>query len=65
MKYKVIWILGLLCMVLGVAVIILELTAHEKSVVRSIAAGATPITIGSMLIAISVSFERRKNSSRS
>lgn len=63
MKYKVMGIIGLLLLVLGVALIILQLIEGEKTVVGSIAAGSSPIVTGSVLIGISRMLER-KNASR-
>jgi hypothetical protein len=53
MKHKVMQITGALLMVLGAALIILQLMAREKSVIGSIAGGATPISMGSILIGVS------------
>ena len=63
MKYKVIRIIGVLLLVLGGTVIILQLMAREKSVIGSIAVGATPITIGAMLLGTSLMLENKKKSS--
>ena len=63
MKYKVIRIIGVLLLVLGVALIILQLMTGEKSVVGSIAAGATPITMGSLLVGVSFMLEKKKKAS--
>ena len=64
MKHKVIGIIGVLLIVLGVALIILQLMAREKgsSVIHSIARGATPITMGTLLIGVSRMLERKKAS---
>ena len=62
MKHKVIRIIGVLLLVLGAAIIILELRATEKSVIGSIAKGATPITIGALLLGVSRMLERKKAS---
>ena len=63
MKYKVIRIIGVLLLVLGAALIILQLMAREKSVIGSIAGGATPITTGALLLGVSRMLERRKKAS--
>jgi predicted phage tail protein len=63
MKYKITGITGLLLIVLGATLIILQLMANEKSVIRSIAVGASPISVGCMLIGVSRMFAR-KNASR-
>ena len=60
MKYKVIRIIGVLLLVLGAALIILHLTAGEKSVIGSIAGGATPIITGCILLGVSRMLERKK-----
>ena len=62
MKHKVIGIIGVLLLVLGAALIILQLMAGEKSVIGSIAGGATPIFMGSILLAVSRRLERKKAS---
>lgn len=62
MKYKVVRIFGVLLLILGVALIVLQLMAREKSVIRSIAGGATPISIGSILLGVSGMLERKKAS---
>ena len=60
---KVIRIIGVLMVVLGVAVIILQLTTTEKSVVGSIAGGAMPIIMGALVLAVSLAASRRKKAS--
>ena len=52
----------MLLLVLGAALIILQLMAKEKSVIGSIAAGATPITMGALLLGVSRRLERKKAS---
>ena len=63
MKYKIIRIIGVLMLVFGAALIILQLAAKEKSVVGSIAAGATPIIMGTLVLAVSFAAERRAKAS--
>ena len=63
MKYKVIRIIGVLLLVLGAGVIILQLMAREKSVIGSIAGGATPITMGALLLGVSRMLENKKKAS--
>jgi hypothetical protein len=55
MKHKVLRIIGVLLLVLGAALIILQLMAREKgsSVIHSIARGAAPICFGSLFLAVS------------
>ena len=62
MKYKVIRMIGVGLLVLGVALVILQLMAGEKSVIGSIAAGATPITMGALLLGVSLRIERKEAS---
>jgi hypothetical protein len=62
MKHKVLGIIGVLLLVLGATLIILQLMAGEKSVIRSIAGGATPISMGSILLGVSRMLERKKAS---
>ena len=61
MKYKVIRIIGVLLLVLGAALIILQLMAREKgsSVIHSIARGSTPIIMG----ALALGWSKRKKAS--
>ncbi len=63
MKYKIIRIIGVLMLVFGAALIILQLAAKEKSVVGSIAAGATPIIMGTLVLAVSFAASRRQKAS--
>ena len=60
MKHKVIGIIGVLLVVLGAALIILQLMAREKSVIGSIAGGATPIIMGALVLGLSLGLSRRK-----
>lgn len=62
MKHKVVGIIGVLLLVLGVLLIILQFMAGGKSVVGSIAVGATPISMGTILIAVSRMLERKQAS---
>ena len=63
MKYKVIRIMGVVLLVLGAALIILQLMAREKSVIGSIAAGGTPICLGGVLLGLSLRLENKKKAS--
>jgi len=63
MKHKVVRIIGVLLLVLGAALIILQLTTTEKSVVGSIAGGATPIIMGALVLGASFGSSRRKKAS--
>ncbi len=60
MKHKVLRIIGVLLLVLGAALIILQLMAREKSVFKSIAGGATPISMGSILLGASRRLDKKK-----
>jgi hypothetical protein len=62
MKHTVIGIIGLLMMVLGVGLIILQLMEGGKSVVGSIATGSSSIAIGSVLIGMSQVLKRKRAS---
>ena len=62
MKHEVIRIIGMLLLVLGAALIVLQLTEGGKSVIKTLAKGATPISIGSILIGVSRGLERKKAS---
>ena len=59
MKHKVLRIIGVLLLVLGATLIILHLMAGEKSVIGSIAGGATPIIMG----ALALGWSKRKKAS--
>ena len=63
MIHQVIGIVGLLLLVLGVVLIILQITEGEKTVIRSIAGSATPIFMGTILIVMSRVLERKKKAS--
>lgn len=63
MKYKVIRVIGVLLLVLGVALIVLQLFAREKSFIGSIAAGSTSIANGAVLIGISSMLQNKKKRS--
>ena len=63
MKYKVIRIIGVVLLVLGAALIILQLMAGEKSVFRSIAAGGSFIGLGGGLLGLSLRLENKKKAS--
>ena len=63
MKHKVIGIIGVLLLVLGAALIILQLMEGKKSVFRSIAAGGTPICLGGVLLGLSLRLENKKKAS--
>ena len=62
-KYKVVRIIGLLLLVLGVALIILQMMEGGKSVVGTIAAGGAPITLGFALLGLSFRLENKLKAS--
>ena len=63
MKYKVIRIIGVVLLVLGATLIILQLMAGEKSVIGSIAAGGGPICVGGVLLGLSLRLENKEKAS--
>jgi hypothetical protein len=63
MKYKVIRIIGVVLLVLGAALIILQLMAREKSVFGSIAAGGVPICLGGVLLGLSLRLQNKEKAS--
>jgi hypothetical protein len=63
MNYKVIRIIGVVMLVLGAAAIIIAILEEEKSVIRSIAAGGTPILIGGILLGRSLRLENKNKAS--
>ena len=63
MNYKVIRIIGVVLLVLGAAAIILQIMGGGKSVIRSIAAGGTPILIGGILLGRSLRLENKSKAS--
>ncbi len=62
-RYKVIRIIGVVLLVLGAAIIILQIMEGGKSVIGSIAGGATPITMGALLLGISLRLENKEKAS--
>ncbi len=54
-RYKVIRIIGVVMLVLGAALIILQIMEGGKSVIHAIGAGGTPICIGGVLLGLSLS----------
>lgn len=63
MNYKVIRIIGVVMLVLGAAVILMGILEGEKSVLRSIAAGGTPILIGGILLGRALRMENDSQAS--
>ena len=62
-KYKVIRIIGVVLLVLGAALIILQIMEGGKSAIGSIAGGATPIIMGALLLGISLRLENKERAS--
>ena len=62
-RYKVIRIIGVVLLVLGAALIILQIMEEGESVIRSIAAGGTPILIGGILLGRSLRLENKSKAS--
>ena len=63
MKYKVIRIIGVLLLVLGAALIILQIMEGGKSVIQTIGAGGTPICLGGVLFGMSLRMENKMKAS--
>jgi hypothetical protein len=63
MNYKIIRFIGVVLLVLGAAAIILQIMEGGKSVVRTIAAGGTPILIGGILLGRSLRLENKSKAS--
>lgn len=63
MKYKVIRIIGVAFLVLGAALIIVQIMEGGKSVIGSIAAGGTPILFGGILLGRSLRLENKNKAS--
>ena len=59
MKHKVIIIIGVLLLVLGTAIILLQFTTGEKSVIGTIAAGATPIIMSALVLGQGLRMRRK------
>ena len=63
MKYKVIRIIGVVLLVLGAALIILQIMEGGKSVIQTIGAGGTPIGLGGILLGMSFRMENKMKAS--
>jgi hypothetical protein len=59
MKYKVIRIIGVVLLVLGASLIILQIMEGGKSVIQTIGAGGSPICVGGLLIGMSLRMENK------
>ena len=62
-KYKVIRIFGVVLLVLGVALIILQIMEGGKSVIQTIGAGGSPIGLGGVLFGLSLRLENKSKAS--
>ena len=62
-RYKVIRIIGVLLLVLGAALIILQVMEGGKSVIQTIGAGGTPIGLDGVLLGLSLRLENKKKAS--
>lgn len=63
MNYKVIRIIGVMLLVLGAALIILEITEGKKSIIQTIGAGGSPIGVGGVLFGMSLRLENKMKAS--
>jgi hypothetical protein len=63
MKYKVIRIIGVMLLVLGAALVILQIMEGGKSVIQTIGAGGTPIGLGGLLLGMSLRMENKMKAS--
>ena len=63
MRYKVIRIIGVALLVLGAALIILQVMEGEKSLIQTIGAGGAPIAVGGSLLGLSLRLENKKKAS--
>ena len=62
-RYKVIRIIGVVLLVLGAALIILQIMEGGKSVIQTIGAGGAPIGLGGVLLGMSLRMENKKKAS--
>ena len=62
-RYKVIRIISVALLVMGAALIILQLMEGGKSVIQSIGAGGTPIGLGGVLFSLSHRLENKEKAS--
>lgn len=63
MKYKVIRITGVVLLVLGAALIVLQVIEGGKSVIQTIGPGGTPIGLGGVLLGVSLRMENKMKAS--
>ena len=62
-RYKVIRIIGVVLLVLGAALIILQIMEGGKSVIQTIGAGGASIAVGSSLFGMSLILENKEKAS--
>ena len=62
-RYKVIRIIGVVLLVAGAALIILQIMEGGKSVIQTIGAGGAPICLGGVLLGISLRMENKMKAS--
>ena len=63
MRYKIIRIIGVVLLVLGAALIILQIMEGGKSVIQTIGAGGTPTCLGGALLGLSLRLENKEKAS--
>ncbi|MFN0069342.1 MAG: hypothetical protein ACKVYV_17100 [Limisphaerales bacterium] len=62
-RYKVIRIIGVVLLVLGAGLIILQIMEGGKSVIQTIGAGGGPIGVGGALFGLSLRLENKEKTS--
>ena len=62
-RYKVIRIIGVVLLVLGAALIILQIMEGGKSVIQTIGAGGAQIGLGGVLFGLSLRLENKEKAS--
>jgi hypothetical protein len=63
MKFKVVRIIGVVLLLLGAALIILQIMEGEKSVIQTIGAGGSSICLGGVLLGMSLRMENKMKAS--
>ncbi len=59
MEIYIIGIIGLILLLLGIGLIVLQIREWEKSIVGSIASGFTPVFIGILLLGLTGRLKRK------
>lgn len=62
-RYKVIRIIGVVFLVLGATLIVLQIMEGGKSLIGAIGAGGTPILMGGLLLGLSLRLENKNKAS--